>query len=86
MSVQSHSSLNTSPIKHILMSAINFDLSLTLLYLLLDKNEIDLSHLLFTKAELEQGSDKPLFYAVLCVLVDMPVFKGGKPDLLSVVP
>ena len=68
------------------MSAINFDLSLTLLYLLLDKNEIDLSHLLFIKAELEQGSDKPLFYAVLCVLVDMPVFKGGKPDLLSVVP
>jgi len=41
---------------------------------------------LFIKAKLEQGSDKPSFYAVLCVLVDMPVFKGGKPDLLSVMP
>ena len=60
------------------MSAINFDLSLTLLYLLLDKNEIDLSHLLFIKAELEQGSDKPPFYVVLGVCVDVPVFKGGK--------
>ena len=86
MSVQSHSSLNTSPIKHILMSAINFGLSLTLLYLLLDKNEIDLSHLLFIKAELEQGSDKPLFYAVLGIPVDMPVFNGGDSDTLAVMP
>ena len=28
-------------------------------------------------AELEQGGDKPLFYAVLGVCVDVSVFKGG---------
>ena len=32
---------------------------------------------LFIKAELEQGSDKPLFYAVFGIPVDMPVFNGG---------
>lgn len=35
------------------------------------------------KAELEQGGDKPLFYAVLGVCVDVSVFKGGKADSLA---
>jgi hypothetical protein len=38
------------------------------------------------KAELEQGGDKPLFYAVLGVCVDVSVFKGGKADSLAVMP
>lgn len=38
------------------------------------------------KAELEQGGDKPLFYAVLGVYVDVSVFKGGKADSLAVMP
>ena len=38
------------------------------------------------KAELEQGSDKPLSYAVLGVCVDVPVFKGGKADSFAVMP
>ena len=50
----------------------------------------DKSHLLlcclFIKAELKQGGNKTLFYAVLGVLVDMSVFKGSKPDLLAVMP
>lgn len=37
-------------------------------------------------AELEQGGDKPLFYAVLGVCVDVSVFKGGKPDSPAVMP
>ena len=39
---------------------------------------------LFIKTELEQGSDKPLFYAVLGIPVDMPVFNGGDSDTLAV--
>lgn len=50
----------------------------------------DKSHLLLgrlsVKAELEQGSDKPPFNVVLCVLVDLSVFKGSKPDSLAVMP
>ena len=38
------------------------------------------------KAELEQGGDKPLFYAVPGVCVDVSVFKGGKPDSPAVMP
>ena len=38
------------------------------------------------KAELEQGGDKPLSYAVLGVCVDVSVFKGGKPDSPAVMP
>ena len=41
---------------------------------------------LSVKAELEQGSDKPPFNVVLCVLVDLSVFKGSKPDSLAVMP
>ena len=41
---------------------------------------------LFIKAELEQGSDKPPFDVVLCVFVDLSVFKGSKPDSLAVMP
>ncbi len=41
---------------------------------------------LFIKTELEQGSDKPLFYAVLGIPVDMPVFNGGDSDSLAVMP
>ena len=37
---------------------------------------------LFIKTELEQGSDKPLFYAVLGIPVDMPVFNGSDSDTL----
>ena len=36
----------------------------------------DFSWLQFYKPELKQSSDKPLFYAVLGVLVDVSVFKG----------
>ena len=38
------------------------------------------------KTELEQSGDKPLFYAVLGVYVDVSVFKGGKADSLAVMP
>ena len=38
------------------------------------------------KAELEQGSNKPPFYAVLGVCVDVSVFKGGKADSFAVMP
>ena len=38
------------------------------------------------KAELEQGGDKPLSYAVLGVYIDVSVFKGGKADSLAVMP
>ena len=41
---------------------------------------------LFIKTELEQGSDKPLFYAVLGIPVDMPVFNGSDSDMLDVMP
>ena len=41
---------------------------------------------LSVKTELEQGGDKPLFYAVLGVRVDVSVFKGGKPDSSAVMP
>ena len=41
---------------------------------------------LFIKTELEQGSDKPLFYAVLGIPVDMPVFNGSDSDTLAVMP
>ena len=41
---------------------------------------------LFIKTELEQGSDKPLFYAVLGIPVDMPVFNGSDSDSLAVMP
>ena len=41
---------------------------------------------LFIKTELEQGSDKPLFYAVLGIPVDMPVFNGSDSDTLDVMP
>ena len=41
---------------------------------------------LFIKAELEQGSDKPLFYAVLGIPVDMPVFNSGDSDSFAVMP
>ncbi len=41
---------------------------------------------LFIKTELEQDSDKPLFYAVLGIPVDMPVFNGGDSDTLAVMP
>ena len=48
----------------------------------------DKSHLLLgrlsVKAELEPGSDKPGFYAVLCIPVDMPVLNGGDSDSLAV--
>ena len=45
-----------------------------------------LSCRLSVKAELKQGSDKPLSYAVLGVCVDVPVFKGGKADSFAVMP
>ena len=38
------------------------------------------------KTELEQGSDKPLFDAVLGVCVDISVLKGGKPDSSTIMP
>ena len=57
-----------------------------LLYIRFPKNESDFLYFLFIKAELEQSSDKPLFYAVLGIPVDMSVFKGSKPDSLAVMP
>ena len=33
---------------------------------------------MFIKTELKQGSNKPRFYAVLGIPVNMPVFNGGK--------
>ena len=41
---------------------------------------------LFIETELEQGSDKPLFDVVLCVFVDLSVFKGSKPDSFAIMP
>ncbi len=41
---------------------------------------------MFIKTELEQGSDKPGFYAVLGIPVDMPIFNGGDSDSLAVMP
>ena len=58
----------------------------TLLYIHFSKNESDLLYFLFIKTELKQGSDKPLFYAVLGIPVDMPVFNGGDSDSLAVMP
>ena len=47
----------------------------------------DKSHLLScslsVKTELEQGGNKPGFYAVLGVLVDMSVFNSGGSDSLA---
>lgn len=40
---------------------------------------------LFIKAELEQGSDKAGFYAVLRVRVDVPVFNGFTADSPAVI-
>ena len=48
------------------------------------ENESDFLYFLFIKAELKQGSDKPLFYAVLGIPVYMPVFNGGDSDSLAV--
>jgi len=59
---------------------------ITLLYIRFSKNESDFLYFRLIKAELEQGSDKPLFYAVLGIPVDMPVFKGGDSDTLAVMP
>ncbi len=42
-----------------------------------DKSHL-LSRSLSVKTELKQGSDKTLFYAVLGISVDMPVFNGGR--------
>ncbi len=36
------------------------------------------------KAELEQGSDKPLFYSVLGIPDNMPVFNGSNSDTPAV--
>ncbi len=47
---------------------------------------IYVKNFLFIKAELKQGSDKPLFYAVLGIPVYMPVFNGGDSDSLAVMP
>ena len=41
---------------------------------------------MFIKTELKQGSNKPGFYAVLGVLVDMSVFNSGDSDSLAVMP
>ena len=57
-----------------------------LLYIRFPKNESDFLYFLFIKTELEQSSDKPLFYAVLGIPVDMPVFNGGDSDTLAVMP
>ena len=57
-----------------------------LLYTRFPKNESDFLYFLFIKTELEQGSDKPLFYALLGISVDMPVFNGGDSDALAVMP
>ena len=57
-----------------------------LLYIRFPKNESDFLCFMFIKTELEQGSDKPGFYAVLCIPVDMPVFNGGDSDSLAVMP
>jgi len=46
----------------------------------------DFLDFLFIKTELEQGSDKPLFYAILGISVDMSVFNGGDSDSLAVMP
>ena len=43
-------------------------------------------YFLFIKAKLEQCGDKPPFYIVLGVLVDVSVFKGSNSDLLTVMP
>jgi len=48
------------------------------------KNESNFSYFLFIKAELEQGSDKPPIDVVLCVFVDMSVFRGSNSDSLAV--
>ena len=39
---------------------------------------------MFIKTELKQGSNKPGFYAVLGIPVNMPVFNGGNSDSLAV--
>ena len=38
------------------------------------------------KTELEQGSNKPLLYAVLGICIDISILKGGKPDSPAVMP
>ena len=57
-----------------------------LLYIRFSKNGSNFLYFLFIKTEFEQGSDKPLFYAVLRIPVDMPVFNGGDSDSLAVMP
>ena len=49
-------------------------------------NEKNSLYFLFIKMELEQCSNKPGFYAVLGISVDMPVFNGGNSDTLAVMP
>lgn len=49
-------------------------------------HENNFSYFLFIKAELEQCSNKPGFYAVLGIPVDMPVFNVSDSDSLAVMP
>ena len=60
--------------------------TVTLLYILFRENKSCFLYFLLIKAELKQGCNKPLFYAVLRIPVDMPVFNGGDSDSLAVMP
>ena len=51
--------------------------TVTLLYILFRENKSCFLYFLLIKAGLKQGCNKPLFYAVLRIPVDMPVFNGG---------
>ena len=53
-----------------------------IIYPFIEKQK-DFLDFLFIKTELEQGGNKPGFYAVLGVLVDMSVFNSGGSDSLA---
>jgi len=57
-----------------------------LLYTRFLQNESDFLCFLFIKAELEQCGNKPGFYAVLGIPVNMPVLNGGNSDTFAVMP
>ena len=81
-----NTTLNAKANFFIIMPSVDLNLPLALLYIHFSKNESDFLYFLFIKTELKQGSDKPLFYAVLGIPVYMPVFNGGDSDSLAVMP
>ena len=82
--------MNTTPnVKanfFIIMSSVDLNLPLALLYIYFLKSKSDFLYFLFIKTELKQGGNKPGFYTVLRIPVDMPVFNGGNSDSLAKMP